>query len=72
MTVKRSIENPYSLWNPDSNGYLPVSATLVPEEFTKAFQVHKVTFPTVLPTVDIRFVRRLPWRIMTSLSTKNG
>jgi adenosylmethionine-8-amino-7-oxononanoate aminotransferase len=37
MTVKRSIENPYSLWNPDSNSYLPVSATLVPEEIYKGF-----------------------------------
>jgi adenosylmethionine-8-amino-7-oxononanoate aminotransferase len=38
MTEKRSTENPYSLWNPDTNGYLPVSATLVPEEIYKGFQ----------------------------------
>lgn len=44
MTEKRSIENPYSLWNPDSNGYLPVSATLVIEEICKGFQGAKSYF----------------------------
>ena len=38
MTKKRSIENSYSLCNPDSNGYLPMSATLVYEEIYKGFQ----------------------------------
>jgi adenosylmethionine-8-amino-7-oxononanoate aminotransferase len=37
MTEKRSIENRYSLWNPDSNGCLPVSATLVSEKIYKGF-----------------------------------
>jgi hypothetical protein len=65
MTKKRSLENSYSLCNPDSNGYLPMSATLVYEQIYKGFQVQKVTFSTVLPTADIHFVWRLPWRIVT-------
>ena len=38
MTKKRSSENSYSLCNPDSKGYLPMSATLVYEEIYKGCQ----------------------------------
>jgi adenosylmethionine-8-amino-7-oxononanoate aminotransferase len=37
MTKKRSLENFYSLWNFDSNGYLSMSATLISEEIYKGF-----------------------------------
>jgi adenosylmethionine-8-amino-7-oxononanoate aminotransferase len=44
MTKKRYLENFYSLWNSDSNGYLPMSATLVSEEIYKGFQSLKSYF----------------------------
>jgi len=44
MTKKRSLENFYSLWNSNSNGYLPMSATLVSEEIYKGFQSLKSYF----------------------------
>jgi putrescine aminotransferase len=44
MTKKLSSENSYSLGNPDSNGYLPMSATLVSEEIYKGFQGEKSNF----------------------------
>jgi adenosylmethionine-8-amino-7-oxononanoate aminotransferase len=44
MTKKRSLENFYSLWNFDSNGYLSILATLVFEEIYKGFQSLKSYF----------------------------
>jgi putrescine aminotransferase len=44
MTKKRYLENLYSLWNFDSNGYLSRSATLISEEIYKGFQSLKSYF----------------------------
>jgi adenosylmethionine-8-amino-7-oxononanoate aminotransferase len=72
MTKKRSLENFYSLWNFDSNGYLSMSATLDSEEIYKGFQslenyfshgfthtIHPVCTAVALVNTDIIVKKKL-------------